>query len=100
MLEVRWSHALLALSFIVFLLLLGSYKQFGITFIPLKPTLWPYSNLVNVSHTSSIALLLITINLMLHLQEIQTKYKGSVIRRYFIPNNGGTKDMMYFLICT
>ena len=35
MLEVRWSRALLALPFIIFLLLFGSYKQHGITLIPL-----------------------------------------------------------------
>jgi hypothetical protein len=46
LLEVRWSHAPL-----VFLLFLGSYKWYGITRIPLGPTLWPYSNLI-VSHTS------------------------------------------------
>ena len=33
---VRWYHALLALSFIAFLLFIGSYKQYGITLnIPL-----------------------------------------------------------------
>ena len=51
MLGVRWSHTLLALPFIAFLLFLGSYKQYGITFIPLGPLSWPYSSLI-VSHAS------------------------------------------------
>ena len=36
MLGVRWSHALLVLCFIAFLLFFGSYKQYGITLIPLR----------------------------------------------------------------
>ena len=35
MFGVRWSHALLALPFIIFLLFFGSYKQYVINFIPL-----------------------------------------------------------------
>jgi hypothetical protein len=35
-LGVRWSHILLALPFIAFLLFIGSYKQYGMTLIPLR----------------------------------------------------------------
>ena len=66
MLGVRWSHALLALPFIVFLLFLDSYKQYGIALIPLGQALWPYFNLI-VSHASSITFLLTTSNLMHYL---------------------------------
>ena len=68
MLWVRRSHALLALSFIIFLIFLGSYKQYGIVLIPLGPKLWPYSSLI-VSHASSITFLLTTSNIVLHLQQ-------------------------------
>ena len=43
---VRWSHVFLALLFTAFTLLLGPYKKYEIIFIPLGPTLWPYSNLI------------------------------------------------------
>ena len=65
-LGVRWSHALLALPFIVFLLFLGSYKQYGIILILLRQPLWPYSNLI-VSHATFITFLLTMNNLMLYL---------------------------------
>ena len=39
MLGVRWSHVLLALPFIVFLLFIGSYKQYGIILIPLRTSI-------------------------------------------------------------
>ena len=36
MLGVRWSHALLALPFIAFLLFIGSYKKYGMVVIPFR----------------------------------------------------------------
>ena len=47
MFGVRWSHALLALPFIAFLLFIGSDNQYGITLIPLRTSMialyHPYS---------------------------------------------------------
>ena len=47
MFGVKWCHALLALLFIAFLLVTGSYKQYGIILIPLRTSivalLEPYS---------------------------------------------------------
>ena len=65
MLGVRWSHALLALPFIVFLLFLDLHKQYEVTLIPLGPLLWPYFDLI-ISHASFITILLIVSNLMLY----------------------------------
>ena len=70
MFGVRWSHTLLAFPFIVFLLLIDSYKQYRIILMPLELMLWPSSNLI-ASHASSITFLLITSNLMLHLQQLR-----------------------------
>ena len=39
MFEVRWSHALLALPFISFLLFIGLDNQYGITLIPLRTSM-------------------------------------------------------------
>jgi hypothetical protein len=70
MFGVRWSSALLVLPS-----LLSSFPwfstniQYGITLIPLGPTLWYYSNLI-VFHVSSITFLLITSNLMLYLLQL------------------------------
>ena len=51
---------------LVFFLFFGSYKWYGITFILLGRTLWPYSNLI-ISHASSITFLLTASNLMLYI---------------------------------
>jgi hypothetical protein len=39
MLGVRWSHALIAMPFIAFLLFIGSHKHYRITLIPLRTSL-------------------------------------------------------------
>ena len=64
-----WSRIVscfLYLAFYCFLLFLGSYQQYEITFIPLIPTLWLYSNLI-VSHAFPITFLLTMSNLMLYI---------------------------------
>ena len=92
MFGVRWSRALLVLPFVAFLLFLDLYKQYGIIFIPLGPTLWPYSNLnifpcpfhyiftnnkqfnaLPSTTPPSFAFLLITSNLTLHLQQFRVE---------------------------
>ena len=71
---VKWSHALFALHVIVFLLFHGSYKQYGIVIIPIRPMVWFYSNLI-VSYASCIRFILTTNNLMLYfLQLFQVLY--------------------------
>ena len=74
MLGVIWSHVFLVLYFIAFLLVFGSYKQYEIIFIPFKPMLWPYSNLI-VSHAFFITFLLTTNDQMLYfLHNLALKY--------------------------
>ena len=62
MFGLNWSQALIVLIFIVFFVL---YKQNRTIFIPLGPSLWPYSNLI-VSHASPMKFLLTTSNLMFY----------------------------------
>ena len=57
--------SLLCLLFFFFFSLC-SYKQYRITLIPLRPTLWPYFIFI-ISHASFITFLLIMSNLMLYL---------------------------------
>jgi hypothetical protein len=86
MLGVRWSHALLALPFIAFYILFGSYKQYGILLFLFGRAFWPYSNLT-VSHASFITILLITY-LMLYLLQGST-----------LPNNNigwNLRSIMFF----
>ena len=66
MFGARQSHALLGLPNIAFLHFLGSYKQYGITLIPLGLALWPYFDLI-ISHASFITFLITMNNLMLYL---------------------------------